>query len=214
MANTKKKPVAKKVVKKVTKKEIIKPKESVTKEIIKPKEETKKYVIEKNDRVIKLSNYIVVFVGLLLTILLVFFIRSTVENYKKNVSFVSVFSENVNQIKLTDLEYAVAEMGESIIYVSYTGDRNIKKMESKLYSTIEDEGIKEKVVYLDVSDYKKNYEYLTVLRKLFPNIKNEINAAPMFIYVKSGIAEEALSSELKMIDSKVFNKLIEKYNIE
>ena len=46
------------------------------------------------------------------------------------------------------------------------------------------------------------------------NIDNELNSAPLFIYIKDGKAVEAMSSEFKMVDYKTLNKLVDKYGIE
>ena len=56
--------------------------------------------------------------------------------------------------------------------------------------------------------------YIATLKKQFPNIKDEITNAPLLIYIEDGEAVEAMSSELKTIDYKVLNKMIEKYGIE
>ena len=56
--------------------------------------------------------------------------------------------------------------------------------------------------------------YATILKSKFPEIKDEITSAPLIIYIKDGKGVEAMSSELKMIDYKVLDKLVSKYGIE
>jgi len=71
-----------------------------------------------------------------------------------------------------------------------------------------------KIIYLDITNHLENNEYTVNLKKQFSNIENEITTAPMFIYIENGEAIEAFSSELKLIDYKIFNKIIDKYEIE
>ena len=72
----------------------------------------------------------------------------------------------------------------------------------------------DRIIYIDVTKYTKNNKYIQILRDKFPNIDNELNSAPLFIYIKDGKAVEAMSSELKMVDYKTLNKLVDKYGIE
>ena len=69
---------------------------------------------------------------------------------------------------------------------------------------------------IEISGYKavRKSTLIGNLRKRFPEIKDQINTAPLFIYIKDGKGVEAMSSELKKVDYKVFNKLVSKYNIE
>lgn len=202
---TKKKNNVKKVVKKEVKKEV---KNEVKKEVA----ETSKVATKKNP---PLRNYFIVIVVSILVIILTLYGRTFYLNYENYKINHSVFVENkINAISIDDLTYTVSEITEAVLFVSYTGSEDIYNMESKLYKEIEKSGLTEKVIYLNVSDYKGSSSYLTLLRNAFPNVKNEINSVPMFIYIKDGKAIEAMSSELKMVDYKLFNKLVKKYEIE
>ena len=69
-------------------------------------------------------------------------------------------------------------------------------------------------MYLDVSNYLDNNKYISILRKKFSNIEIDINRAPMFIYIKDGVAIEAIDSKEELVDYKVLNGLLIKYGIE
>ena len=174
----------------------------------------KKVILEKNDKKVSSRNYFIVLVVSVLTVALIVYVRSFVISYRNNISSVSIFKDNVQSVNVNDLDFAILETGEAILYVSYTGNLKVNSMEKTLYKKINDENIKEKFIYLDVSDYMEDLEYIDILKEKFSNIESEINTAPLFIYIKDGKAVEAMSSELKIIDYKVFNKLLEKYDIE
>jgi hypothetical protein len=174
----------------------------------------KKIIIEKNDRKIGIRNYFIVLVVSVLTIALTLYVRSFIINYRNCAVSESIFSSEVQEINMVDIDYMIPETGECIILVSYTGNMKINSMENTLYKNIEKTSLKEKIVYLNVDDYLVDSEYIKILKNKFPSIESEINTAPLFIYVKNGEAIEAMSSELKLVDYKVFNKLVNKYEIE
>lgn len=161
------------------------------------------------------KNYIIVIIVTILVVLLMIFIRSFYLNYKSSKLSESIFSsQTVNQIHIDDFDFAIREVSDSILYVSYTGSNEIYSMEKKLYKELENNNLLDKIIYLDITKYTKGNKYINILKNKFPNIDNEINSAPMFIYIKDGAAVEAMSSEIKMIDYKTLNRLVNKYEIE
>lgn len=169
--------------------------------------------MEKNRKNIPSRNYFIVIVVSVLVMVIVLYTRSFYLNYKASKLNESVFSnQKINQINDDDFNYALSETSsEMILYVSYTGSSEINSIENKLFREIEKKGLTDKIIYWNVTD---NKNYIETLRSRFPEIKDQINNAPLFIYIKDGKGIEAMSSELKNVDYKVFNKLVSKYNIE
>lgn len=161
------------------------------------------------------KNYYIVIAVTILVVLLMIFVRSFYLSYKSSKLSNSIFSNKiVNQIHMDDFDFAIAEISDAILYVSYTGSNEIYTMEKRLFKEIENNNLTDKIIYLDVTKYNKNNKYIKTLRDKFPNIDNEINSAPLFIYIKDGQAVEAMSSEFRMVDYKILNKLVDKYEIE
>lgn len=161
------------------------------------------------------KNYYIVITVTILVVLLMIFVRSFYLSYKSSKLSNSIFSNKiVNQIHMDDFDFAIAEISDAILYVSYTGSNEIYTMEKRLFKEIENNNLTDKIIYLDVTKYNKNNKYIKTLRDKFPNIDNEINSAPLFIYIKDGQAVEAMSSEFRMVDYKILNKLVDKYEIE
>lgn len=167
------------------------------------------------EKKIPAKNYLIVLVVSIIIIIIILLGRIYYNNYKEVKLNISVLSTNgVKEININDLDYALDETTEVLLYVGYTGSSKVNSMEKKLYKELERKNLLEKFMYLDVSDYMKSNNYLAILKSKFPLIENEITQAPMIIYVKDGIPVEAMSSELKMIDYTVLNNMIEKYEIE
>lgn len=161
------------------------------------------------------KNYYIVIAVTILVVLLMIFVRSFYLSYKSSKLSNSIFSNKiVNQIHMDDFDFAIAEISDAILYVSYTGSNEIYSMEKRLFKEIENNNLTDKIIYLDVTKYNKNNKYIKTLRDKFPNIDNEINSAPLFIYIKDGQAVEAMSSEFRMVDYKTLDKLVDKYEIE
>lgn len=163
---------------------------------------------------ISLRNYFLVIVVSILVIAIALYIRAFYINYNSEVVKSSVFKEKISEVNFNELDYTIAEAGDALLYVGYTGNKDIYEMEKRLLKEIEKKSLVEKILYLDVSEYLENDEYVVKLKKEFSNIKNEITSAPMFIYIENGEGVEAMSSELKMVDYKVFNNIVSKYELE
>jgi len=168
---------------------------------------------EKKEK-ISSRNYFLVIIVSILVIIIALYIRAFYINYNDNAMQTSVMDEQINKINLNEIGFTIPESGDIILYVSYLGDKNIHNMEKRLLKEINKKSLNEKIIYLDITNHLENNEYTVNLKKQFSNIENEITTAPMFIYIENGEAIEAFSSELKLIDYKIFNKIIDKYEIE
>ena len=160
------------------------------------------------------KNYFIVFLVSILVIIVTLYIRSFYLNYYESEINTSVFfNKNINQMNTSDFDYALNGVSEAILYVSYTGNKDIYNMEKRLYKELKKKNLTNKIIYWDVSEFN-NDSYIDDLKEKFPEIEEQITNAPLLIYIKDGVAVEAMSSELKLIDYVVLNKLIEKYEIE
>ncbi len=159
------------------------------------------------------NNYFFVLMVSILIIVVTLCIRGIYLKIQDKQINKSIFSDNkISQINLDDIDYALNEINDAILYVSYTGSKQINKMEKRLYKEIKKKNLIDKVIYLDVSNNKN--EYIDKLKNRFPNVKFEIESAPLLIYTKNGEGVYAVSSELKLINYKVLDDIVNKYGIE
>ena len=166
-------------------------------------------------REIPTKNYYIVFIVSILVVIFALYVRSFYLNYQSYKTEDGIFHDkSINQIKMEDLDYALVEATDVVLFVSYNGDKKITNMERRLYREIERKDLNDKIMYLDVSNYLDNNKYSSILRKKFSNIEIDINRAPMFIYIKDGVAIEAIDSKEELVDYKVLNGLLIKYGIE
>ena len=94
--------------------------------------------IKKEERKIPKKNYYIVLIVSILVVILTFYVRNYYLTYQSGKTNDSIFyDKSINQINTDDMDFALAESNEIILYISYTGDKSIKSMEKKLYREIE-----------------------------------------------------------------------------
>ena len=171
--------------------------------------------MERNNRDVPKKNYFVVIVVSILVIVLTLYVRSFYLNYVASNSDSSIFaSKSINQINIDDIDYAVNETTDSIMFVSYNGDSKITNMERRLYREIEKKNINDRIIYLNVTEYLENDKYLEILRNKFLSLAVDINKAPLFIYIKDGESKEIIDSSKELVTYKTLDTLLLKYGIE
>ena len=168
-------------------------------------------IVEK--RKVPLRNYLILIIIGIVTVSLTFYINEWVKTYNENKLSVSPLYGNVNEVNIDELNVALTEANKAILYVSYNNDKDIYKMEEKLLKKIQKEDLFNYVIYLNITDYMLNDEYLNILKTRFPNITDSIMKAPLFIYVENGEAKSIINSNKTLIDSGDFISLVEIYEI-
>ncbi|MEG2457923.1 MAG: DUF6568 family protein [Bacilli bacterium] len=163
-------------------------------------------------KTIPFKNYIYLIVIAAVVVILTMYINIWIKSYKQNKTDNSVLTGNISEVNINELSETLSETNQVVLYVGYK-NKNIYNMEKKLLKSINDNEIRDYVVYLDVSDNLGNDKYVNILKKNFKSKENEIKKAPMFIYIKNGEALEVINSTNSIVDVNDFNKLIKKYEI-
>ena len=128
---------------------------------------------------------------------------------------VSLFQDkSINQINTEDFDFALTEVSEAILYVSYSDNKEITSIDRKVYKLLERKNLIDKVIYWDITDLYKDGSYLSILRNKFSEVSDNISIAPLVVYIKDGKAVDVISSEFTLIDTDMVKDMIEKYGIE
>ena len=163
---------------------------------------------------VPLKNYMILLVMAVITVLLTFYINAWIKAYKEDKISVSPFDGIVEEVNISDLELSLSEMNEVVIYVGYTNDKKIHDMEKRLLKYIKKHEIVDKFIYLNVTDELESEKYIKSLKKIFSSVKEDIEKAPMLIYVKNGIAVEVIKSKNGMLYTYDVQSLNEEYGLE
>ena len=172
--------------------------------------------MKKNNKEVKkipAKNYVIIIIVSILVVVITLYVRSFYLNYQANNMNTSIFeSKSINQINIDDIDYAVNETTDGIIFVSYNGEGMISMMEKRLYKEIEKNNLNDKILYLNITENKELY--LKTLKNKFPIFAANIKKAPMLMYIKNGECVEVIDSSSEMISFRTLNSLLSKYEIE
>ncbi len=160
------------------------------------------------------KNYYTVLVVSILVIVVTLVARRIYLNYVQSLN-VSLFQDkSINQINTDDFDFALTEVSEAILYVSYSNDKEVANVDRKIYKLFERKSLIDKVIYWDISDLYNGGNYMSQLREKFPEVSANISIAPLIIYIKDGKAVEVLSSEYTLLNTNMVKDMIDKYGIE
>ena len=145
-----------------------------------------------NKTVVK--NYIIIIIVFVLLVILSIYIGAWVKAYKKDILSKSPLDGVIEKVNLSELDVTLAEMNEVVLYVGYLNNQTVHDTEEDLLEYIKREDLADKFIYVDVTDYLKDNEYLNILKDTFTNISDNIKEAPLLIYVKNKEAIKVINS--------------------
>ena len=116
------------------------------------------------------KNYYIVAIVSAVVVILTITCRNLYLNYLDKYVNISHFSDkSIKQINTDDFDFALSEVSEGILYVSYT-DEDLKNIDRKIYRLFKKKSLVDKVFYWNVDDLKKDGKYLSMLRSKFPEV--------------------------------------------
>ena len=115
-----------------------------------------------------LKNYIGLGVLFLLVIVLLFYLKSWSDTYKKEKYSKSYLTDKVEEVKLSELEVSTKEMNDVLLLVTTTGSKKVYKQEEKIYEYMKKQNLISKFIYLDITNEK---DYTSKLNNIYGNIE-------------------------------------------
>ena len=112
-----------------------------------------------------------------------------------------------------DIDYALEETNEAILFVSYFDYPKVYNLEKKIYKLLEKKELIDRVIYWNINDIKDTDEYIKILKNKYPVVADKINNAPLIIYIKDGEAMDVIDSSNGYIDTEMLSDLLIKYGI-
>lgn len=136
------------------------------------------------EREIPLKNYLILGLTILLTLGLVYYIYLwyiTYEESKLNETIMDRYLETINYNELNDY---IAENRNAMIYISVLEDDNIRKFEIKFKNTVVKNSLKDKILYMDMTDVFKDKIKYTELRNTYHVNNYNITNVPCILVFK------------------------------
>lgn len=137
-----------------------------------------------NGREIPLKNYIILGLVVLLTLGLVYYFYLwyiTYEESKLNETIIDRYLEVINYNELNDY---IVENRNAMIYTSVLEDNNIRKFEIKFKNIVVKNALKDKILYMDMTDIFKDKIKYTELRNSYQINNYNITNVPCILVFK------------------------------
>lgn len=138
-----------------------------------------------NGREIPLKNYIILGLVVLLTLGLVYYFYLwyiTYEESKLNETIMDRYLEVINYNELNDY---IVENRNAMIYTSVLEDNNIRKFEIKFKNIVVKNALKDKILYMDMTDIFKDKIKYTELRNSYQINNYNITNVPCILVFKN-----------------------------
>ena len=98
------------------------------------------------------KNYVYLFLILLGSILVLFYLYTWYDTYNKNKLNLGIMNNYLTVINYNEVEDYIIENKDAIIYVSVLGDQDINRFEEKFKNKIMDNNLKNSILYLDLTN--------------------------------------------------------------
>ncbi len=160
------------------------------------------------------KNYLNLTLILLGTILLTIGSTNLYKNYEEEKLSTAYISKYVSVVQYNELDNALLELGtDTFLYISYTGDKDIHKFETKFKKVLRDNEILDNVLYLNVNEKLNDENYIKDINKKLNLKEHIITKLPSIIYYKDGKVIDVINSDPSIIDTGKFMQLIDKHEV-
>jgi len=121
-----------------------------------------------NNRVIPKKNYLYLTLIIILSLMVIYYLYLWHKSYKESLLNTEILSDYLDVINYNELDDYIIENKNAVIYVSVLGDEVINRFEMNFRNTIRDNGLRNVLLYMNVSEYDNgiiedkfgtNYDY-------------------------------------------------------
>jgi len=156
--------------------------------------------VKKNERFVPIKNYVIVVLVIIGIIALVWYGFSWHKVIQENkVSTSYLIKEKVISNEMQTIEELKDVFSEApsdyYLYISYTGSNEIYNMEKELTALINDYKISEQFYYLNVTNIKKEKDYISRINETLDLEEKKVTNVPTIIYFKEGKAVDIIKKD-------------------
>ena len=157
------------------------------------------------------KNYLYLIMGIVIFLLLLWYAVSWIKvRNEEKLATSYLIKTNTVSYTIDDLNEINSVLSESpseyFIYISYTGNEDIYKLEKKLKKVIDNYNLKDEFYYIDVTKIKDNDSLLNNLNKIF-NTDKIVNI-PCIIYYQNNEIKDIILDNKNIFDYNKFINLL------
>lgn len=159
------------------------------------------------------KKYFLLIIILLSVIFLTIMVNNVIRNYNYIKNNNSPLETYISKVNIDELDIALSELNETILYISYNHNKDTLKLDKDLLKKIKLYNLENYVYYCDVTDKINNNKYIGDFINAFPDINGKLKNVPALAYFKNGELIEVINSNDKLINSEDLMYLVNKYQI-
>ena len=123
------------------------------------------------------------------------------------------FSQPVQEQDIDEIVQVLKESpSEYFIYISYTNDEDVYKLEKKLKKVIDSYGLKDEFYYINITDYQDDETIFTQLNDTFNTTR--IKNTPCILYFKNNELAEVILDNTEIFEIDEFTNILKEYEYE
>ncbi len=150
-------------------------------------------------RKVPTKNYIYLFIIIIASIALMLYILEWYKAYNESKLNTGILNNYLQVINYNELDDYIVENKNAVIYVTILGNEEIRKFENNFKNTIMDNNLRDKMLYLDITNENQN------------NVKNKLkienNLPYLVIYTNGKITDTYSIAEKKYNTKKIIKYL-------
>lgn len=134
------------------------------------------------EKKIPLKNYIILAVTLIITVVLVIYFYLWQKAYEDSKTNTIIMDEYIQKINYNELSNYLIENKSTVIYSSVVGSPKTSNFEKKFVKVIQDNSLKNSILYLDLTEVVKNKTIKKELLEKYPELNNNIKDPLIIIF--------------------------------
>lgn len=134
------------------------------------------------EKKIPLKNYIILAVTLIITVILVIYFYLWQKSYEESKKNTIIMDEYIQKINYNELSNYLIENKSTVIYSSVVGSQKTSNFEKKFVKVIQDNSLKNSILYLDLTEVVKNKTIKKELLEKYPELNNNIKDPLIIIF--------------------------------
>lgn len=162
-----------------------------------------------NKREVPIKNYIKLGIILLISILALFYLYLWYRTYEENRLNTHIMDNYLSIINYNELDDYLTENKNATIYLSKLNDNDIRSFEKKFKLIIQDNALKNKILYLDLTNELDQNNEITITNNYTINENN----LPMIVIIENSQVKKTYNIKKNNYDENKLETFLDQNNL-
>lgn len=162
-----------------------------------------------NKREVPIKNYIKLGIILLISILALFYLYLWYRTYEENRLNTPIMDNYLSIINYNELNDYLTENKNATIYLSKLNDNDIRSFEKKFKLIIQDNALKNKILYLDLTNELDQNNEITITNNYTINENN----LPMIVIIENSQVKKTYNIKKNNYDENKLETFLDQNNL-